>query len=312
VAGVTTPASFSLTNLAGTPASVTPTAGTPQSATVSTAFATALQATVKDAGGNLLSGVSVTFVAPASGASATFGGSATVTTNASGVATAPALTANSQAGTYSVTASAAGVTTPANFSLTNTAATTGGSGSLSGSANSNSGTFNLTTEGVTDWVNWGIVSGGPGIADRKRGVTAQISNYKEIGSMLVGTTGNDPRTLTWTDGTPNVSGSNSTVVYVDSNSGHSGNGFSFTVPAGTASHTLVFHAGGQDGGGKLTVSLSDGSAANYQDTTPNQSGRWDRNYTITYNAASAGQTLTVQWIDATATGNVSLGGAALQ
>ncbi len=311
VAGVSTSASFSLTNLAAGPASITATAGTPQSATVNTAFATALQATVKDASGNLLSGVTVTFAAPASGASATLGGSATVTTNTSGVATSPVLTANGQAGSYSVTASVSGVTTPASFSLTNTAATTGGTGSLSGSANSNSGTFNLTTEGTTDWVNWGNVSGGPGIADRKAGVTAQISNYKEIGSLLVGTTGNDPRTLTWSDGTPNVSGSNSTVVYVDSNSGHAGNGFSFTVPADTNMRTLVFHAGGQDGGGTLTVSLSDGSAANYQDTTANQSGRWDRNYTITYNAASAGQTLAVQWVDATDSGNVSLAGAAL-
>jgi hypothetical protein len=312
VAGVTTPASFSLTNLAAGPASVTATAGTPQSATVNTAFATALQATVRDTSGNLLSGVTVTFAAPASGASATFGGSATVTTNTSGVATAPALTANGQAGSYSVTASVAGVATSASFSLTNMAATKGGSGSLSGSANSNSGTFNLTTEGTTDWVNWGVISGGPGIADRKAGVTAQISNYTEIGSLVVGTTGNDPRTLTWSDGTPNVSGSNSTVVYVDSNSGHPGEGFSFTVPAGTTTHTLVFHAGGQNGGGTLTVSLSDGSAANYQDTTANQSGRWDRNYTITYNSASAGQTLTIQWVSATASGNVSLGGAALQ
>jgi hypothetical protein len=312
VAGLANSASFSLTNLAAGPASIAATAGTPQNATLNTAFAAALQATVKDAGGNPLSGVTVTFAAPTTGASATFGGSATVTTNASGVATAPALTANGQAGSYTVTASVASVTTPVGFSLTNTPATTGGSGTLSGSANSNSGTFNLTTEGVSDWVNWGVISGGPGLADRKRGVTAQISNYKEIGSQPVGTTGNDPRTLTWSDGTPNVSGSNNVVVCVDSNSGHSGNGFSFTVPAGTTTRTLVVHAGGQNSGGTLTVSLSDGSAANYQDTTADQSGRWDRNYTINYSAASAGQTLTIQWVNATASGNVSLGGAALQ
>jgi hypothetical protein len=278
---------------------------------VNAAFATALQATVKDGGGNPLSGVSVTFAAPASGASVTFGGSATVSTNTSGVATAPALTANSQAGSYTVTASVAGVTTPASFSLTNTAATTGGTGTLSGSANFTSGTFNLTAEGPTDWVNWGILYGGPGLADRKRGVTARISNYTEIGSLGVATTGNDPRTLTWSDGTPNTSGSNSTVVYVDSNSGHPGNGFSFTVTADTTVRTLVVHVGGQTSGGTLTATLSDGSAAKYQDTSPTQSSRYDRNYTLTYSAASAGQTLTIQWVNATASGNVSLGGAAL-
>jgi uncharacterized protein YbbK (DUF523 family) len=123
VAGVGTPASFSLTNLAGVPSSIVATAGTPQSATVSTAFTTALQAIVKDSGNNPVSGVTVTFTAPAVGASATFGGSPTATavTNASGIATAPALTANSQTGSYAVTAAAAGIGTPAGFALTNTA-----------------------------------------------------------------------------------------------------------------------------------------------------------------------------------------------
>ena len=92
---------------------------------MSTAFATALQATVKDAGSNPVSGVVVTFTAPASGPSGTFGRSATATatTNSSGVATATAFTANATAGTYSVTASVSGVATPASFSLTNTAGT---------------------------------------------------------------------------------------------------------------------------------------------------------------------------------------------
>ena len=42
-------------------------------------------------------------------------------TNSSGVATAPALTANGTTGSYTVTAAAPGVATPASFSLTNTA-----------------------------------------------------------------------------------------------------------------------------------------------------------------------------------------------
>ena len=88
---------------------------------MSTAFATALQATVKDQGSNPVSGVVVTFTAPASGASGKFGsGATTATTNSSGVATATAFTANATAGTYRVTATVAGVATPASFSLTNT------------------------------------------------------------------------------------------------------------------------------------------------------------------------------------------------
>ena len=103
------------------PASITATAGTPQSTTISTAFATALQATVKDSGGNPISGATVTFTAPSTGANAKFGalGTATAVTNASGQATASTLTANSTAGSYAVTASVAGLATTASFSLTN-------------------------------------------------------------------------------------------------------------------------------------------------------------------------------------------------
>jgi hypothetical protein len=125
--GVATPAVFSLTNNPGIAATITATAGTPQSATISKAFATALSATVKDSGGNLLSGIAVTFAVPASGASGTFAGAVlTATTNASGVVTSPVFTANATAGSYTVTAAVAGVATKANFALTNTAASTGG------------------------------------------------------------------------------------------------------------------------------------------------------------------------------------------
>jgi glycosyl hydrolase family 114/Kelch motif protein len=123
VAGVSMSASFALTNKVGSPASVTATGGTPQSATVNTAFASPLAVTVKDSGGNLLSGVTVNFAAPGSGASGTFaGGVNTATTNASGVATSAAFTANATAGSYTVTASVASVSTSANFALTNNAA----------------------------------------------------------------------------------------------------------------------------------------------------------------------------------------------
>ena len=44
----------------------------------------------------------------------------TQTTNSSGIAMAPALTAGSQAGSYAVTASVAGIGSTATFNLTNT------------------------------------------------------------------------------------------------------------------------------------------------------------------------------------------------
>ena len=98
-------------------------AGTPQSAQVNTMFSTALAATVLESG-LPANGVSVSFTAPASGASATFiGGStlATVLTDASGMATSPAPTANGITGAYSVVASYAGGAS-VQFGLTNTQA----------------------------------------------------------------------------------------------------------------------------------------------------------------------------------------------
>lgn len=100
---------------------VSATAGTPQSTNVNTAFATALQATVTESG-NPQDGVSVTFTAPGSGASGTFTGASTtavVSTNSSGVATAPTFTANSVGGTYNVVASIGPSLPTATFALTN-------------------------------------------------------------------------------------------------------------------------------------------------------------------------------------------------
>ena len=106
------------------PQAIAAMAGTPQSATAGTAFGTALQAKVTDASSNPVSGVTVTFTGPASGASAAFNGTNSVVavTNASGIATSPVPVANYVTGTYTISASVTGVTTPAAFTLTNTAA----------------------------------------------------------------------------------------------------------------------------------------------------------------------------------------------
>jgi hypothetical protein len=295
-------ASFILSNLAVPAASIVATTGTPQSATVNTMFATALQATVKDAGNNPLSGVTVTFTAPASGASAAFSGSitATATTNAGGIAIAPALTANSQAGAFGVTATTAGVATQATFNLTNTAAS--GSGALTVSGTSANTTASVTAEGPTDWVHWGDAS-----LNRKAGVTAQISNYSIVGSGGVQSYQNDPRALSWIDGTPAATGTNNNGIYISL----PGNGFSFTAPADTSTRVLTVHVGGWNSSGTLTARLSDGSAPTFVDSTTQVSGQYDRNYTLTYTAASAAQTIRISWVATSGTGNVTLNGAAL-
>ena len=53
-----------ITAAAGAAASIAATSGTPQTAAINTAFVSRLAATVKDAGGNPVSGATVTFTAP--------------------------------------------------------------------------------------------------------------------------------------------------------------------------------------------------------------------------------------------------------
>jgi hypothetical protein len=304
VSGISTPASFDLSNTASPPASVTATAGTPQSTAVNTAFGTALQATVRDTGSNPVPGVTVTFTAPGTGASASFSGSATATavTNSSGIATAPALTANGTIGSYTVTAAVSGIPTPANFSLSNTAAPVT---SLTGSVNTSMTGANLTAEGPADWIHWGDAS-----LNRRAGGGSQISTYTVLGGGSAGAYNEDDRPLSWTNGTPTASSSNNrNGVYVEG----AGRGFAFTAPADATQRTLIVHVGGWNSGGTLTVQLSDGSAADYIDTTPMDSGVYSRNYTLTYRASAPGQTLRVTWTmtSGPSWGNITLSGAAL-
>ena len=119
IAGASAPANFSLSN---TTPGVFATGGVTQNAAVGTTFNSPLVATVVDSNGNPLNGVSVTFTAPASGASGTFAGgltTQTVVSDASGHATSFTFTANATAGgPYNVTATVGSNT--ANFLLTNT------------------------------------------------------------------------------------------------------------------------------------------------------------------------------------------------
>jgi adhesin/invasin len=104
---------------AGPAASITAIGGTPQAAIVLQQFPSPLRAQVRDTPGNAVSGVTVTFSSPASGPSGTFAGPVTVTTDGNEIATGPTLTANSQAGSFMVTATATGTASPAAFALTN-------------------------------------------------------------------------------------------------------------------------------------------------------------------------------------------------
>jgi uncharacterized repeat protein (TIGR01451 family) len=107
----------------GPPERVFAYSGTPQSAVPSTVFLTPFQALVVDQIGSPVNNVSVLFSAPASGPSGTFADTGTITstvlTDAGGISTATAFTANEKFGDYIVTAAVAGVIEPAQFTLAN-------------------------------------------------------------------------------------------------------------------------------------------------------------------------------------------------
>jgi uncharacterized repeat protein (TIGR03803 family) len=115
---------------------VSPVSGGGQSAVVGQPFANALEVSVTNSNGSPVSGATVTFTAPSSGASAMLS-SATATTNSNGIASVTAA-ANWIAGIspYQVSASVAGASAPATFSMTNLQETT----SLSVAVNPSPGT----------------------------------------------------------------------------------------------------------------------------------------------------------------------------
>ena len=116
---LTAPAAFRLTNTSGAPSALVAIAGTPQSTALSTIFEDGLRVIVRDAGGNPVPGVTVTFTAPTDGASGTFPEGNTAITDADGQAWV-VFNANGTAGAYSVTASIdSALAAPVRFELVN-------------------------------------------------------------------------------------------------------------------------------------------------------------------------------------------------
>ena len=95
----------------GDPNVLTRTDGDNQSSTVGNAFGEPLKVHLGDICGNNISGTNVSFTTPGTGASGSFA-AGTSTTDANGVATSTALTANTIAGGWEATASVTGGTNP--------------------------------------------------------------------------------------------------------------------------------------------------------------------------------------------------------
>jgi hypothetical protein len=189
---------------------------------------------------------------------------------------------------------------------------TGGGALLNGSIAAHTGPIDLSTEGTLDWTHWGLTSASS--FNRKSGVTAQISNYTRIGSGAVNRYTGDPFGYGWSDGTPTASVANTTTGIWKSGVNK---GFEIRVPADTTDKTLKLYVSVWGAQGRLEVSLSDGSAPTYVDTSltePATGNNVHGVYTINFRAASAGQQLVVRWTVAASFnsfGNVTLQAATL-
>lgn len=113
------------------PTSLAPGSTGPYTAVVGGQVTPALSVVVFDALGDPIPGVTVTFAAPTSGASASFTPNP-ATTDANGVAHVTT-TANTIAGTYQVTATVSGIATPISFTLVNQPGAPASAGDVGGS-----------------------------------------------------------------------------------------------------------------------------------------------------------------------------------
>jgi fibronectin type 3 domain-containing protein len=159
---------------------------------------------------------------------------------------------------------------------------------------------NLTTEGTDGWYHWGDL--GTSQPEEMTGISNPI-NYTDVGTapFYLGTHSNSPNAFSWSNGTPNSSATS------DANGLHqyvAGNGYQLVLPADTTTRVAYLYVGVYHSAGRLTASLSDGSAVNVSDSSVSSpSGFVSVVYTITYRAISPGQTLTLKWIVATDYGN---------
>ena len=149
--------------------------------------------------------------------------------------------------------------------------------------------ISLTNEGTTDWAHWGFNGGGN--FDHKADVTQMISDVTAVGANRFGV-GNVALTASWSDGTPDGSATRTGTGTGTTFPG----GLQLTVPAGVTPHTLRLYVGAKNSSARLTASLSDSSASAVTDDQSAGSATHYQ-YTIVYNAATDGQTLTVTWTD---------------
>jgi hypothetical protein len=180
---------------------------------------------------------------------------------------------------------------------------------LTGASANTLASTTLSTEGSDDWAQWGLNAVGD--FNHKSGVTQQISNYSKIGTGTVARFSNSLVGYSWTGGTPTTTATNTTTgLFVSGN----GAGFRITVPADTTRRTVRLYVGAWQAKAKIVASLSDASSGAFTDFYDSSATSTNKVYAFSYQAASGGQTLTIDVTVDTAhdpNGNVTLQAASL-
>jgi hypothetical protein len=149
------------------------------------------------------------------------------------------------------------------------------------------GSLNLTDEGTLDWAHFGLNASTS--VNRKANITPLISmtpigNQNRYSMFNVN--------MSWSDGDPTKTTTDtSTGIYAPGTN----NGYTVTVPAGTAPRTLRVYVGEFRGTGTLIAHLSDNSLPDVTTTHTNNNGIGLSRFHIEFRATQAA-TLTVTWV----------------
>ena len=167
--------------------------------------------------------------------------------------------------------------------------------------------INLTAMGPVDWIHWGQFT--EFAYDRKVVPTNLISDFTILGNPSAAQGPFQLSTLSsghsWQDGLQNPFVTNTTTgTYLIGRN----NGFSFSVPVGTATNVLRVYVASLAGGGNFSASLSDSSAGPFSGST---ASIVEGCYTLTNAGATTGATLNVTWTGSANSSVIVLQSAAL-
>ena len=154
-----------------------------------------------------------------------------------------------------------------------------------------SAVIDLTKQGALDWAHWGLPA--PPASNHKNGVSQQINDFTVTGGGFASQLSASPAAFVWTDGTPAGTSSNTAGIFVAGE----GTGFQFAVPADTTPRLLQVYVSAFSARMHFEASLSDNSATAFTDDSFDATQNLQaplRVYTLSYAAASSGQTLTVK------------------